>query len=154
MTPMAPVETAPVRPGGVTFACVSCIVLSALGVLFGLFIMLLGSIIGAIVGTATGFGGATGLGASIGLILGVIPLAMGVLGIVAGAQGLKGASWARWTMVALFGLGALLTVGGIAADFPLAVTAIDVVAIVMLVNGQANAWFARVDGEHRTMMPS
>lgn len=138
---ITPESATATRPGGVTFACVLSIVLGAFGVVAGLVVMLVASLIGSIVGAVMGSSAPTTLGAGIGLMIGLFPMAMGVLGIVAGTQGLKGASWARWTMVVLFALGALFTVGGFAAVLPLAITALDVVAIVMLTNAQATSWF-------------
>jgi TRAP-type uncharacterized transport system fused permease subunit len=68
-------------------------------------------------------------------MIGLFTVAMGVLGIVAGAQGLQGQSWARWTMVGLFGAGVLMGLGTVL------VSIVCVGAIVCLVTQPANDWY-------------
>lgn len=126
LTPEAP--RAPERPGGVTYAGVLAIALGALGCLWGLAAFVLSSAIALIPFIGPIF-------APFGLFLGLVFMAMGALGIVAGAQALQGQTWARWTLVVLFAMGAL------AGLSTLVVAALDVVAIVMLVKADATAWF-------------
>ncbi|MEA3199925.1 MAG: hypothetical protein QOE90_1353 [Thermoplasmata archaeon] len=126
--PLASPHASPERPGGVTYAGVLAIVLGAIGCLWGLATFMLASVFSAIPFFGPIF-------APFALFFGVVFLAMGALGIVAGAQTLQGQAWARWTLVALFAMGAL---AGIST---LVVTALDVVAIVMLVKADATAWF-------------
>lgn len=118
----------PARPGGVTYACVLSIVLGAMACVAALFILAFASFFALIPFAGPAL-------ASVGFLIAIIPAAVGVLGIVAGAQGLQGASWARWTMVALFGVGALM---GLTT---LVIPALNILAIVMLVNQDAARWF-------------
>lgn len=144
-TPVAPHHApAPVRPGGVTFACVLSIVFGSLGALGGL-ILVAG---GAAFAAAMPFIGVFG---AVFAVLGVVFLAMGALGIAAGTMGLKGANWARWTMVVLYGLGALQSLLAFQAVFPLLIAALQITALVMLVNAPATAWFN--SRRPRTMTP-
>ena len=115
------------RPPGVTYACVLSIVLGCLGAMAGLFVLAFSAAFAAFP--------VVGLFGVFFAFFGILFLAMAAVGIVAGVQGLKGADWARWTMVVLFGVGALVGLS------TLVVPALNIVAIVMLVNAQATAWF-------------
>src|ERR1051326_1773339 len=96
--PMAPVAAAPVRPGGVTYACVLSIVLGSLGALAGVALFTLAAFLSWIPVPGLFFGASGGL-------LGPVCLAMRILGIVEAPRGLKGEPWTRWTMVVLFAIG-------------------------------------------------
>lgn len=120
--------TSPARPGGVTYACVLSIVLGALGALAGVVLFAFATLFSLIPFVGVIFGAFGGLA-------GALVLGMGVLGIVAGAQGLQGAPWSRWTMIALFGVGAIFSFT------TLVVPALNVVAIVMLSLQPATTFF-------------
>ena len=92
---LAPAE----RPGMVTAAGITMIVLGALITLFGLIVLVVGGVIGGAAGQfesqLPGFGGTAGAFAAIFIVLAVIILAIGILDIVGGAKVLSGRSWAR-----------------------------------------------------------
>ncbi|MHB8586525.1 MAG: hypothetical protein ACYDDF_11925 [Thermoplasmatota archaeon] len=131
------------RPGGVTFACILSIVLGILGIIAGATLFLVASALTALFGTL--FGPLIGaIPFAAGTVLGGIPLGLGILGVVAGSQGLKGAEWARWTMVVLFAIGAVTMLPAFVSVLPLAIVVLNIFAIVYLVNAQASEWFARI----------
>lgn len=140
------------RPPGVTFACVASIVYGSLAIaLAALSLLFLVAFTGAMAQATAGWmlvfwpAAILGwLGAILAVFALVVFLPIGILGLVAGIHGLQGAAWARWMMVALYGLGALALAGGAMAVFPLALVALNVVAIVMLVNAPASEWFERM----------
>lgn len=136
---MPPPARAPPRPGGVTFACVLSMAWGALGALFGLAVFAVGGFLGFIpvVGPFLAAGS---------LFIGGPILAIGILGIVAGAKGMNGESWARWAMVVMFGLGAF------AMFATIVVAAANVTAIVMLVKKDAQEWFDHHE-RARTLRP-
>lgn len=123
------------RPGGVTYACILSIVLGAFGCLGGLVLLAVSGFYSLIPVVGSIF-------ATFGLFLAVMVAGVGVLGIVAGVQGMNGQSWARWTLVVLLALGALTAIT------TLVVPALNITAIVMLVNADANAWFASQQPRH------
>lgn len=111
-TPMGPP-----RPGMVTGAGITMIVLGALIVLLGLFALIAAAFVGgaanAINVQTPGFGNIAGAVAGVIIVFALILLAMGILDIVAGANVLGGRAWARITgivvavILALFGLGSV-----------------------------------------------
>lgn len=132
------------RPGGVTFAGTLAVVLAALGILGGLVVMSMGVAFASSV-PIIGFLGA------FAVAIGMMVVAMGVLGLVAGVMALQGASWARWTLVVLYVLGALQGLAGMGAGVPLLLVPLNGVAVWLLVNEDASAWYA--SRQVRTLTP-
>ena len=126
----APME----RPGGVTFACVTSIVLGALGILGGLLLFAWGAAFSIIP--------ILGIFGFLAAMAGVVVGGMGALGVATGVAGLRGAPWARWTMVVLYVLGALLGLTSIAAGAPVLLVGLNGVALWFLLNEDANRWYA------------
>lgn len=112
-----PTPMGPPRPGMVTGAGITMIVLGALIVLLGLFAVIAGVFVGgaanAINVQTPGFGNLAGAVAGVIIVFALILLAIGILDIVAGANVLGGRQWARITgivlavILALFGLGSV-----------------------------------------------
>ena len=105
------------RPGMVTGAGVTMIVLGALIVLFGLIALVAGAFIGGagnqINVQAPGFGGMAGAFAGVIIVFALILLAIGILDIVSGANVLGGRSWARITGIVVAALLGLLSLPGL-----------------------------------------
>jgi len=105
------------RPGMVTGAGITMIVLGALIVLFGLFALVAGAFVGGaanqINASTPGLGGLAGAFAGVIIVIALILLAFGILDIVAGANVLGGRSWARITGIVIAAVLALLSVPGI-----------------------------------------
>ena len=120
----------PERPRAVTLACWLSIALGALAVLFGAGITLAAAVGAQLPEAAT----------DLRAIFGVFPFSTGALAILAGAQGLRRAPWARWTMIALFALGAVFAI--LAAPLGLVALALDAAGIALLAARPARAWFA------------
>jgi len=144
------------RPGTVTAAAITMIVLGALIVLLGLIAVLVGAVAGGVASGAAGeltgeeaavFGALGGAIAGAILVFAVIFLAIGILEIVAGAKVLSGRGWARITgivlgiILGLFSLAGLF--GGDQGGSPI-VSLIFVVAnafiVFALITG--GGWFA------------
>jgi len=107
------------RPGIVTSAAVTMIVLGALIALLGLFFAFVGAFVGGaaneINSQTPAFPGMAGAVAGVLIVFAVILLAIGILNIVAGANVLGGRGWARITgivVAVLVGLFALLGLFG------------------------------------------
>jgi RimJ/RimL family protein N-acetyltransferase len=126
--PVAAPSAPTTRPGGVTFACVLSIVLGAIGCVSAFALLTYASFAGSLPypGPPT---------AELGALAALALAAFGVMGIVAGTQGLRGVAWTRWAMVALFGVGAAFAIT------TLVIPALNVLAIVFLVQRDAVRWF-------------
>jgi hypothetical protein len=105
------------RPGKVTGAGVTMIVIGALIVLFGLFALIAGAFVGGAGNSLNvqtpGFSGAIGAFAGVIIVVALIFLAIGILDIVAGASVLGGRSWARITGIVLAALIGLISLPGL-----------------------------------------
>lgn len=148
----------PERPGGVTFAGVLAIIYGALAAFGALMVMLFASVfVGFFQGFPWGDGSfSQALGAA-AVIVAFFIAGLAALLIHAGMQVMKGKSWARWTLVVVFALGALNGFGGLTMMmrggmdgvpsllFPI----LDVVAIVLLLNAPAKAWFDAMEARDR-----
>lgn len=149
--PQYPAATRPSRPGTVTGAGITMIVLGALIVLFGLFALVAAAFVGGAANSINvqtpGIGGIAGAVAGVIIVFAVILLAIGILDIVAGANVLGGRSWARITgivvavILGLFGLASLggggSNNGGIVGLIMLAANVFIVFALVT-----TGGWFA------------
>jgi len=135
------------RPGMITAAGIIMIAVGALIVLLGLFLLLVGAVVGGATGLAEsqmpGFSSFSGAVTGVLIVLAIIPLAIGILEIVAGAKVLSGRSWARITgivlavLLGLIGLGSLGGRDGIA--FGVAWIAAN--AFVVWVLATTGSWF-------------
>ena len=105
------------RPGMVTGAGITMIVLGALIVLFGLIALIAGAFVGGaanqINNSTPGLGGMAGAFAGVIIVIAVIFLAFGILDIVAGANVLGGRSWARITGIVVAAVVGLLSLPGL-----------------------------------------
>lgn len=159
--PPAPTQYAPppyaaasplVRPGMVTGAGITMIVLGSLVCLFGLLFLIGGVFVSgasnAIDAQAPGFGNFAGAVGGVIIVFSLIFLAVGVLDIVAGANVLGGRSWARITgivVAAILGLFGLASLGGNSANGGNALFGFIVLAAnAFIIWGLATtgAWFA------------
>ena len=112
-----PTPMGPPRPGMVTGAGITMIVLGALIVVFGLFALVAAAFVGGAANSinvdAPGFGNFAGAVAGVIIVFALILLAIGILDIVGGANVLGGRQWARITgivvavLLGLFGLASL-----------------------------------------------
>jgi hypothetical protein len=118
--PPAPPPPVVERPGMVTAAGITLIVLGALTLLISLF-LLIG--IGLFAGAAgsipesdmpAGFGGMMGAFAGMFFVLMLVVLAFGVLQLASGIKVLGGRSWARVTGIVVAAIAGLLAVSGLA----------------------------------------
>jgi len=117
--PPYPAATRLTRPGMVTGAGITMIVLGALIVLLGLFFLVAAAFVGGAANSINvqtpGIGGMAGAVAGVIIVFAAILLAIGVLDIVAGANVLGGRSWARITgivVAVILGLFGLASLGG------------------------------------------
>ena len=105
------------RPGMVTGAAVTMIVLGALIVLLGLVFLIFGAFVGGASNQVNAqfpeFSGMAGAVAGLIIALALIFLAFGILDIVAGANVLGGRSWARITGIVLAAIVGLLSLSNI-----------------------------------------
>jgi hypothetical protein len=112
-----PAAMAAQRPGLVTGAGVTMIVLGALIVLFGLFALIAGVFVGGAANQINiqtpGFNGFGGAVAGVIIVIALIFLAVGILEILAGANVLGGRSWARITGIVLAAMIGLLSLPGL-----------------------------------------
>lgn len=138
----------PPRPAGVTLAAIYLIVMGLIvaGILGGC-----GLILGSALFAGASQAGEGGAG-SIALGVGLVPLIVGILGVVGGAGVLAGAGWGRWISIAVavvsllfFGLLALLSFTnrdltglGITFAIPAVLYALSAVALLM-----AGSYFSR-----------
>lgn len=148
----APPAPAPVaRPGMVTGAGITLIVLGVLTTLLGLFFLLGVAIFAGAAGGAGEAAGAPELGGMFGALAGVIAvvafivIAFGVLQFLSGLMVLGGRSWARVTGIVLAVVGALLALAGMAGEggnvvLSLALAAANVFVIFALAT--TGPWFA------------
>jgi len=105
------------RPGLVTGAAITMIVIGALILLLGLFFLIAGAFVGGAAkqlnDSTPGFGGMAGAFAGVIIVVAVILLAFGILDIVAGANVLGGRSWARITGIVVAAILGLLSLPGL-----------------------------------------
>jgi hypothetical protein len=105
------------RPGMVTGAGITMIVLGALIVLFGLIALVAGAFVGGAADQiniqAPGFGGMAGAFAGVIIVFALILLGIGILDIVSGANVLGRRSWARITGIVLAAILGLLSLPGL-----------------------------------------
>lgn len=154
--PYAAAPPPPVRPGMVTGAGITMIVLGSLVCLFGLLFLIGGVFVSGssttIDAQAPGFGNFAGAVGGVIIVFSLIFLAVGVLDIVAGANVLGGRSWARITgivVAAILGLFGLASLGGNSANGGNALFGVIVLAAnAFIIWGLATtgAWFASRSG--------
>jgi membrane protease YdiL (CAAX protease family) len=116
--PQAPPPAPAERPGHVTAAGIIHIVAGALGLLFGLLIVIFAALFGgAAGGIADQFGrdmaGALG---GIFLVLALVVIAFAALILVTGIKILSGRPWARITGIVIGVLGVIFSLGGMAGE--------------------------------------
>ena len=147
-----PTPMGPPRPGMVTSAGITMIVLGALIVILGLFALLAAAIVGgagnAINVDAPGFGNFAGAVAGVIIVFALILLAIGILDIVAGANVLGGRQWARITgivlavLLGLFGLASLAGNGSSNGSGVVGVIVLAANVFIVWALGSTGGWFA------------
>lgn len=111
----APVE----RPGTVTAAGITLIVLGVLTLLLGVILLIVGGLFAGAAGgmpeseVPAGFGGMMGAFAGAIIVFMLIVIAFGVLQLVSGIQVLAGRSWARITGIVVAAIAGLLALAGL-----------------------------------------
>jgi hypothetical protein len=120
--PPAPPATAASRPGLLTAAGVTLIVLGALTLLIGLLLLLGAALFAGAAGNVTpqaevpGLGGMLGAFAGIILVVMIIVLGFGALQLVTGIKVLSGRPWARVTGIVVGVIGGIFALAGIGGE--------------------------------------
>lgn len=147
VAPAAPAATA--RPGMITGAGITLIVLGVLTVLIGLFVVLGAAIFagaagGIDSGEVPGLGGMFGAFAGAILFLAIIVLGFGVLQFVTGLNVMGGRSWARITGIVVAAIGALFALAGIgdASGAVISIVLVAANAFVIYALAVGGEWFA------------
>ena len=151
--PPAPHATAPVtRPGIVTAAGITLMVLGVLTLLLGL-ILLLGAALfagasGPVNDELPGMGGFFGAFAGVIFVFVIIVAAFGVLQLVSGIKVMAGRSWARITGIVVAAIAGVMALAGIGnadgAAINLVLVAANAFVIFALVT--TGGWFTRSPG--------
>jgi hypothetical protein len=141
------------RPGSVTAAGVTLIVLGVLALLLGLLFLLGGAIFAGAAGGGVEIpetpGVPTGMFTAFAgfiLVFALIVLAWGAVQILTGIKVLGGRGWARVTGIVLAAIGALLSLGGLTSGDPgsLIISVIFIAANVFVIWAlwTSGGWFA------------
>lgn len=137
------------RPGMITGAGITLIVLGVLTLLLGLIVLLGGALFaGAASGVDSiempGVGGVFGAFAGVIIVLAIIALGFGVLQFVTGLNVLGGRSWARITGIVIAAVGGLFALAGIGDPNGATVSIVLVAANAFVIFALATAgpWFS------------
>ena len=142
------------RPGLVTAAGVTLIVLGAITLLIGVILLLGVAIFAGAAGGAASQTDLPGLGSAFGAFAGaifvvvIIVVGFGALQLVSGIKVLSGASWARITGIVVAAIAGLLALAGIgnADGAVLNVALVAANAFVIYVLAVSGSWFTRSPG--------
>jgi hypothetical protein len=125
----------------VTFAGIVGIILGCFGAFSGLMVLSFSTILTALLSSVPVIGIFFAALDAVVIFFGALWLGMGILGIAAGIQVLHGKSWARWTLIVLDGLGAVMGLFGISAVLPLGLSVLTCLSIWFLLNDEAKVYF-------------
>ena len=143
--PIAAVE----RPGMVTAAGITLIVLGALTLLVSLFLLIGVGLFAGAAGSIpeseipAGMGGLMGAFAGVFFVVMLVVLAFGILQLVSGIQVLNGRSWARMTGIVVAAIAGLLALAGLADEgFIFSLILLVANGFVVWALATAGPWFA------------